>query len=215
MLVLAAPALSLRMALSDAGNDPAGTTTRKAYDLLAQGFGRVQRPARGRRAAAPVKTTAALDRIDAALRDTPGIVSVAPVVTSPNGRVAVEPGLPAHRPAGRGHQRPRHPACATRSSRRSRKAAARPCSSAGRRDGSIDFTSVLSNKLPLFIAIVVGLAALLLLVVFRSLVIPLQAAVMNLLSIGSGARADGCGLPVRLARRRRWRRQGRSTRGSR
>jgi putative drug exporter of the RND superfamily len=51
--------------------------------------------------------------------------------------------------------------------------------------GSIDFTSVLSNKLPVFIAIVVGLAALLLLVVFRSLVIPVQAAVMNLLSIGA------------------------------
>jgi putative drug exporter of the RND superfamily len=50
---------------------------------------------------------------------------------------------------------------------------------------SVDFTRVLSDKLPLFIAAVVGLAALLLLVVFRSLVIPRQAAVMNLLSIGA------------------------------
>jgi RND superfamily putative drug exporter len=50
--------------------------------------------------------------------------------------------------------------------------------------GSIDFANVLSSKLPLFIAIVVVLSALLLLVIFRSLVIPLQAAVMNLLSIG-------------------------------
>jgi putative drug exporter of the RND superfamily len=63
--------------------------------------------------------------------------------------------------------------------------------------GSIDFTSVLSSKLPVFIAVVVGLAALLLLVVFRSLVIPVQAAVMNLLSIGAAlglrpaAGADG------------------------
>jgi putative drug exporter of the RND superfamily len=39
MLVIAIPALSMRMALSDAGNDRAGTTTRKAYDLLAEGFG--------------------------------------------------------------------------------------------------------------------------------------------------------------------------------
>src|ERR671923_2384736 len=38
MLVIAVPALSMRMALGDAGNDPAGTTTRKAYDLLAEGF---------------------------------------------------------------------------------------------------------------------------------------------------------------------------------
>ncbi|MDE3134502.1 MAG: MMPL family transporter, partial [Acidobacteriota bacterium] len=50
--------------------------------------------------------------------------------------------------------------------------------------GSIDFSNVLSNKLPLFIAIVVVLSALLLLVIFRSVVIPIQAAVMNLLSIG-------------------------------
>jgi RND superfamily putative drug exporter len=50
--------------------------------------------------------------------------------------------------------------------------------------GSIDFASVLSGKLPLFIALVVVLSALLLFVMFRSLVIPIQAAVMNLLSIG-------------------------------
>jgi len=50
---------------------------------------------------------------------------------------------------------------------------------------AIDFTRVLSHKLPLFIAIVVLLSALLLFVVFRSLVIPLQAALMNLLSIGA------------------------------
>jgi RND superfamily putative drug exporter len=48
-----------------------------------------------------------------------------------------------------------------------------------------DFSHVLSGKLPLFIAVVIGLAALLLLVVFRSLVIPVQAAVMNLLSIAA------------------------------
>jgi RND superfamily putative drug exporter len=50
--------------------------------------------------------------------------------------------------------------------------------------GSVDFATVLSNKLPLFIALVVVLSALLLFVIFRSIVIPLQAAAMNLLSIG-------------------------------
>ena len=49
----------------------------------------------------------------------------------------------------------------------------------------IDFTHVLSSKLPLFIAVVLLLSALLLLVAFRSLLIPLQAAAMNLLSIGA------------------------------
>ena len=51
--------------------------------------------------------------------------------------------------------------------------------------GSVDFATTLGDKLPLFIGVVVLLSALLLLVVFRSLVIPLQAAVMNLLSIGA------------------------------
>src|SRR5207253_9024416 len=48
-----------------------------------------------------------------------------------------------------------------------------------------DFAHVLSSKLPLFIGIVIALSALLLMVVFRSFMIPLQAAVMNLLSIGA------------------------------
>ena len=49
----------------------------------------------------------------------------------------------------------------------------------------VDFSHVLASKLPLFIGVVVAVAALLLLVVFRSLVIPVQAALMNLLSIGA------------------------------
>jgi RND superfamily putative drug exporter len=49
----------------------------------------------------------------------------------------------------------------------------------------VDFSHVLSSKLPLFIAVVIALAALLLVMVFRSLVIPVQAALMNLLSIGA------------------------------
>jgi RND superfamily putative drug exporter len=51
--------------------------------------------------------------------------------------------------------------------------------------GSIDFSHVLASKLPLFVGIVVLLSALLLFVIFRSLVIPVQAALMNLLSIGA------------------------------
>ena len=49
----------------------------------------------------------------------------------------------------------------------------------------VDFATTLGHKLPLFIGVVVLLSALLLMVVFRSLVIPVQAAVMNLLSIGA------------------------------
>jgi RND superfamily putative drug exporter len=185
MLVIAVPALSLRMALSDAGNDPAGTTTRKAYDLLAKGFGPgfngpLEVVAQLPRADQP----RALAQVDAALRKTPGIASVAPVATSPSGRIAVYQAFPRTSPQA-----------ATTSDLVTtlRDTVLPPVADAtgttllvgGPTAGSIDFTSVLSNKLPLFIAVVVGLAALLLLVVFRSLVIPVQAAVMNLLSIGA------------------------------
>ena len=50
---------------------------------------------------------------------------------------------------------------------------------------NIDFSHVLTDKLPAFIAVVVLLAFLLLMVVFRSLLIPLVASVMNLLSLGA------------------------------
>jgi RND superfamily putative drug exporter len=185
MLVFAVPALSMRMDLSDAGNDPAGTTTRKAYDLLAEGFGPgfngplqivAQLPHRNDKAA--------LGNISAALRDTPGVVSVSPPAVSAGGRTVVYQAYP--------HSAPQ--AAATGDLVRTlRDTVLPPVARAadttvlvgGQTAGSIDFTHVLSGKLPLFIAVVVGLAALLLLVVFRSLVIPVQAAVMNLLSIGA------------------------------
>jgi putative drug exporter of the RND superfamily len=185
MLVIAIPALSMRMALSDAGNDPAGTTTRKAYDLLAEGFGSgfngpLQIVARLPHA----NDRAALDRIGATLRATPGVVSVSPVLNSPSGRTAVYQAFPRTAPQ----------AAATSDLVKSLRDTVLPPVAhstgttllvGGPTAGSIDFTNVLSGKLPLFIAVVVGLAALLLLVVFRSLVIPIQAAVMNLLSIGA------------------------------
>jgi putative drug exporter of the RND superfamily len=185
MLVIAVPALSLRMALSDAGNDPAGTTTRKAYDLLAQGFGPgFNGPLEVVAQLPRANDQTALDRIDSVLSHTRGIVSVAPVVTSPSGRIAVYQAFPSTSPQ----------AAATSSLVTGLRDTVLPPVArttgttllvGGPTAGSIDFTSVLSNKLPLFIAVVVGLAALLLLVVFRSLVIPVQAAVMNLLSIGA------------------------------
>jgi putative drug exporter of the RND superfamily len=185
MLVIAVPALSMRMGLSDAGNDPAGTTTRKAYDLLAEGFGQgfngpleivAQLPHRN--------DTAALGRVATAVRETPGIASVSPPQVSPGGRTVVYQAFPRSAPQ----------AAATSDLVRTLRDTVLPPIAhrggatilvGGITAGSIDFTHVLSSKLPLFIAVVVGLAALLLLLVFRSVVIPLQAAVMNLLSIGA------------------------------
>jgi len=189
VLVLAIPALSMRLGQSDAGNDAQGRTTRQAYDLLAQGFGKgfngpllvvAQLP----RDDGGSGTRATLARVRAALDAAPGVATVAPPVLSPDDRVATLQAFPDSAPQD---------AATTDLVNRLRGETLPPVERAtgatlliaGSTAIGIDFSQVLAGKLPLFIGVVVGLAALLLLIVFRSLVIPLQAAVMNLLSIGA------------------------------
>jgi RND superfamily putative drug exporter len=187
VLVLAVPALSMRLGQSDAGNDVKSSTTRQAYDLLAEGFGKgfngpllvvAQLPRD------PAAARAALAKASATLEDAPGVASVTPPILSPNGRTATLQAFPTSAPQD---------AATTDLVNRLRDETLPPVERAtgttlliaGSTAIGIDFSNVLADKLPLFIGVVVLLAALLLLVVFRSLVIPLQAAVMNLLSIGA------------------------------
>ena len=185
MLALAAPALSMHLGNSDQGNDPTSRTTRHAYDLLSQGFGPgfngpllvvAQLPNKG--------DTAALARIGDTLRTTPGIASVTPARTSPQGLTATYNVYPRTSPQSTATsdlvktlRDDRLPAV--------ERATGTEILVGGTTAQAIDFSDVIAGKLPLFIAIVVGLSALLLLVVFRSAVIPLQGALMNLLSIGA------------------------------
>ena len=185
MLVVATPALSLHMGVSDAGNDPAGTTTRKAYDLLAEGFGPGFNGPLTVVAELPHGTDAtAVGRIDAALRGAPDVAGVSAPSLSRDGGTAVYQVYPRSSPQ----------ASATTDLVKQLRATILPpvahASGAtllvgGVTASGIDFTHVLSGKLPLFVAVVVGLAALLLLVVFRSVAIPIQAACMNLLTIAA------------------------------
>ncbi len=98
------PVLGLRLGASDAGNDPAGQTTRKAYDLLAQGFGKgFNGPLQIAVKLPKANAGAALARLTAALRATPDVASVAaprltPPATSPRSRVYPMPRLRALRP---------------------------------------------------------------------------------------------------------------------
>ena len=185
MLLLAAPALWLRLGSSDAGNDPTTFTTRRAYDLLAEGFGPgfngplslvVKLPRAG--------DTAALTQISAAVSRTPDVAAVAPPRLSPSGDAAVIAAYPDSSPQS---------ATTTSLVKHLRNTVLPPIAArtgaavyvGGATAAFIDFSSILAAKLWLFIGVVVALSALLLLVVFRSLLIPLQAAVMNLLSIGA------------------------------
>ena len=185
MLTLAAPALALRLGNSDAGNNPPSSTTRHSYDLLAKGFGRgFNGPLQVVASLPHAGDSAALTGIAASLRTSRDVASVSPARLSPNGQTAVFLVYPASAPQS----------LATSNLVESlRKHTLPPLAQSdgarilvgGQQATTIDFTRVLSNKLPLFIGIVVALSALLLLIVFRSLVIPLQAAFMNLLSIGA------------------------------
>jgi putative drug exporter of the RND superfamily len=185
MLVLAVPVLSMHMGNSDQGNDPTSQSTRRAYDLLARGFGPgfngpllvvAQLPRDG--------DGAALARVGATLRATDGVASVSAARVSPQGRTATFSVYPRTSPQDTATndlvkrlRDERLPAL--------ERSTATTLLVGGTTATSIDFSDVLAGKLPLFIAIVVGLSALLLLFVFRSLVIPVQGAVMNLLSIGA------------------------------
>ena len=185
MLTLAAPALALRLGNSDAGNNPPSSTSRHAYDLLAQGFGPgFNGPLQVVASLPSAGDAAAVAQISSSLRAAGDVASVSPARLSPNGRTAVFLVYPGSAPQSlatsnlvedlRKHALP--PVARSTGSQ---------LLVGGQQATTIDFTTVLSSKLPLFIGIVVALSALLLLIVFRSLVIPLQAAFMNLLSIGA------------------------------
>jgi RND superfamily putative drug exporter len=185
MLTLAAPALALRLGNSDAGNNPPSSTTRHAYDLLATGFGAgVNGPLQVVVSLPRAGDAAATSTIAASLRGVADVASVSPARLSPDRATAVFDVYPRTAPQSLATSElvttlrdKTLPPIAVRTGSR--------ILVGGQQATTIDFTNVLSGKLPLFIAIVVALSALLLLVVFRSVVIPLQAAVMNLLSIGA------------------------------
>jgi RND superfamily putative drug exporter len=184
MLAIAAPALALRLGSSDASNDPADKTTHKAYELLAEGFGEGFNGPLLVVAQTPQAGSPSVGSLASAIERTPGVASVVPPKLSPSRTVAAISVYPRSSPQAY---------ATTQLVERLRDSVAPGLERGtgmkvyvgGVTAGAVDFATTLGHKLPLFIGVVVLLSALLLLIVFRSLVIPLQAAVMNLLSIGA------------------------------
>jgi RND superfamily putative drug exporter len=183
--VIAIPVLSLQLGFSDQGNDPAGTSTRQAYDLLAEGFGPGFNGALELVSLVPGPAArATLDGIAAKVGHEPGVASVAPprVITGAGGRaVALIVIYPASSPQDQ--------ATSDLVQRLRSRTLPRLTAGSGLRfyitGGTavyVDFAHVLAAKLALFVGAIVALSSVVLAVVFRSLVIPLTAAVMNLLS---------------------------------
>jgi RND superfamily putative drug exporter len=185
LIALCIPTLSLRLGSNDAGTDPAGSSTREAYDLLAEGFGPGFNGPFAMVAALPAKgEDAALRILHKTLEDEEGVAKVTSITLNPEKNTGVFQLYPTTSPQSedttalldhiRGDVLPPI----------EQKTGARL------HVGGItaifeDFGDAISEKLPLFIGVVVLLSALLLMIVFRSLLVPLKAMVMNLLSIGA------------------------------
>ncbi|MER5890806.1 MMPL family transporter [Streptomyces sp. NPDC001941] len=185
MAVLALPVLSLHLGTSDQGNNPASATTRKAYDLLADGFGPgVNGPLTLVARLDGADDTVALDKLPAALQRTPGVASVTPVTYNSSGDTAVLTVVPDSAPQSQAtsdlvdHLR-------TDVLPRASAGTSLEVQVGGVTAGYDDFAEVIVGKLPLFVGVVITLGCLLLLLAFRSLGIPLKAAAMNIAAVAS------------------------------
>ncbi|QDY79161.1 MMPL family transporter [Streptomyces qinzhouensis] len=196
MAVLALPAFSLHLGTSDQGNNPASSTTRKAYDLLAHGGpgqGEGTGGGFGPGVNGPLTLVAridggadraAMDRLPDALRGAKGVASAGPVAYSGNGGTAVLTVVPDSAPQSK-----------TTSELVDRlRTDLLPRATAGTSltvlvggvtAGYDDFAEVIVGKLPLFVGAVVTFGCLLLLLAFRSVGIPLKAAAMNVAAVAS------------------------------
>ncbi|GAA4229485.1 MMPL family transporter [Actinomadura meridiana] len=177
MLALAAPALGMRTWPSDASSEPTSNTVRQAYDLVEDGY--------GAGANGPLLVAVDLNKVDRSslpgleqgLAKTEGIASVAPPQVSPRGDAAVIMVTPEYGPQDKR---------VTGLVDRVRADVLPPGAEVtGLTAVYVDLSRVLSDRLWPVIGAVVGTSFIMLMIVFRSLVAPLKAAVMNLLSIGA------------------------------
>ena len=183
LVTLAAPVLSMRIGVADDGNAEQSLTYRKAYDMFAAGFG----PGFvGPLTVVVDSATAATDAtaVYAVLGHTPGVAFVTQPFIGPSGDTVVITVIPTTSPQDAATtelvHRLRHdvlPGALTSSNGHGYVT--------GQTAGAVDISDRLGSRLPLFIATVIGLSFLLLMVVFRSVLVPLKAAAMNLLSIGA------------------------------
>ncbi|MDX3001247.1 MMPL family transporter [Kribbella solani] len=181
LIALSLPALNMRLGFADAGTDAPTKTSRKAYDLLAEGFG----PGfNGPLVVVSQGDQAAAQELGKTLGADPDIAAVTPPQVLPDGKIATVLAFPKSAPQDAATsdlvQRLRDDTLPKLEAQT--KATYLVGGSTAAAD---DFAGAVSKRLPIFVLVVVGLSALLLMAVFRSILIPLKAAALNLLSIGA------------------------------
>jgi RND superfamily putative drug exporter len=184
LVVLAIPVLGLRLGFSDEGNYPDGTDTKVAYDLLAEGFGPGFNGPMVVAALLPGGSEAAVEDVTAALAETPGVAFASPAQTSDDGEAVLWQVVPDTAPQDEATEALVHHLRNDVIPQATEGSDLDPAV-AGFVAIGVDFSQYLSERLPIFFGAVLALSFLLLMVVFRSILVPLKAVVMNLLSIGA------------------------------
>ncbi|HET6988625.1 MAG TPA: MMPL family transporter [Kribbella sp.] len=184
LLVLAIPLFSMNLGQLDAGTDPPQDSSRKAYDLVAQGFGPgangpltvvVQLPSES-----STDKQTLLTGLTSTLQKTAGVAAVQPATTNSAGTTAIITVIPTTSPSSAETEdlvnRIRDDVLAGQQE---------PTYVVGTTAGYVDFTEKVAGRMLWLIGAVVLLAFLLLTVAFRSLLIGIKAAILNLLSVGA------------------------------
>jgi RND superfamily putative drug exporter len=172
LILLTLPVLGLRYGFPDEGNDPDGSSTRQAYELVSRGFG----PGSTGPLLVTSEKTSGLDAVAQRMRSEEGVSFVTPIRTSPDGQAAVFSVMPATSPQD---------AETADLVDRLRAVAPTGVYVGGLTAAFVDQSDYVAGRIPLFIAGVVLLSFLLLLLAFRAPVIALKAGVMNLFSVGA------------------------------
>ncbi|GAA3113099.1 MMPL family transporter [Streptomyces echinatus] len=183
LILVALPAAKLQLGLPDDGSQPASTTQRKAYDMLAESFG----PGFNGpltvvvNDAAPAKTEQAVKELTGSVSKLKDVAAVAPAVYNPAGDTAIITVIPKSAPASETTKNLVHTI-------RDRAADTRAATGAeglvsGTTALNIDVATKFAGAIVPYMLLVVGLAFLVLILVFRSLLVPLKAALGFLLSV--------------------------------
>jgi len=185
LVVLALPLFSMHLAFTDAGNDPSGQMTRKAYDLLADGFG----PGSNGPLVIAISANGPLgpavpDQLRSTLQSTPGVAFAVPPQYNPAHDAAVLIVIPTTSPQDLRTQALVHQLRSTVIPPITRGSGVSALVG-GETAAAVDSSHDLSHRLPYVIGGVVLLSFLLLMAVFRSVAVPIKAALMNLLSVGA------------------------------
>jgi RND superfamily putative drug exporter len=181
LAALCLPALGMRLGLADAGNGAPDRTSRQAYDLLAKGFG----PGFNGPLLVVVRGDAqAAGTAQRLLAQTPGVAATSPPLPTQDSATAMVIVFPDSAPQDARTRdlviRLRTDVLPTLTDRTGASFLV-----GGTTAATVDFSDAVASRLLLFVIVVVGLSALLLMVVFRSLLIPVKAALLNLLSVGA------------------------------